>query len=142
MIKDKVKRDVGFLTVPVPDLMAVTDESFYLIEHGADIVFPFDIDAVRVGAISRTSRTAILSGKSRPDTSACCGSYPARLYRSLTMEGHSQDRPSCQTHDPRCIISEMRKGIVSSDPLSKSRCCPARQMQRRLEPPEHPIEGI
>jgi len=31
--------------------MTVTDESFYLIEHGADIVFPFDIDAVRVGAI-------------------------------------------------------------------------------------------
>lgn len=33
-----------FLTVPVPDFMAVTDESFYPIEHGADIVFPFDID--------------------------------------------------------------------------------------------------
>lgn len=33
-----------FLTVPVPDFMAATDESFYPIEHGADIAFPFDID--------------------------------------------------------------------------------------------------
>ncbi|WP_156472043.1 plasmid replication protein, CyRepA1 family [Gluconobacter japonicus] len=34
-----------FLTVPVPDFMAAADdETFYPIEHGAEIVFPFDID--------------------------------------------------------------------------------------------------
>lgn len=33
-----------FLTVPVPDFMAGTGEAFYPIEHGADMVFPFNID--------------------------------------------------------------------------------------------------
>lgn len=32
------------LTVPVPDFLAETDEVFYPIEHGADMVFPFNID--------------------------------------------------------------------------------------------------
>lgn len=34
-----------YVTLPVPDFMAATGETFYPIEHGAEIVMPFDIDA-------------------------------------------------------------------------------------------------
>lgn len=45
-----ISDEFGFqvsLSVPVPDFMEGTGESFYPIEYGHDIVFPFDIDMTR-----------------------------------------------------------------------------------------------